>query len=74
MDPRIEAIWTALDELALALGQQDVVRQMLAENRRVMLLYTNLYQQLAAAPDVDDGEEIASARSPSGILESRRAY
>lgn len=72
MDPRIEAIWTALDELALALGQPDVVRQMLAENRRVMLAYTNLYGQLAATRD-DDDEEEHPARSPSGILQSRRA-
>ena len=73
MDPRIEAIWTALDELALALGQPDIVRQMLAENRRVMLAYTNLYQQLAAQASDDEEEQEHPARSPSGILSSRRA-
>lgn len=43
----LEAVWTALDDLALELGQANVVRAMLAENRRLMQAYADLYRQKA---------------------------
>lgn len=43
----LEAVWTALDDLALELGQANVVRAMLAQNRQLMQAYADLYRQKA---------------------------
>lgn len=44
---RIEAIWAQLDALAAEVGQADIVARLTADNRRLMLKYTDIYRQKA---------------------------
>ena len=52
----LDAIWQALDDLALAIGAAEnasAVREMLMRNRELMLCYQDLFRQLAQVQQQD---------------------